>query len=43
MPSTEINWSLRSASTLVMPPSLYKESETSLTQLSHVMGTAKTV
>jgi hypothetical protein len=34
---------LRLASTFVIPFSLYKESETDLTQPSHVIGTAKRV
>ena len=41
VPSTDTNWSLRSASTFEIPSNLYKESDTSLIQLSQVMGTAK--
>lgn len=43
MPSIDTNWSCRLASTLLMPLSWWRAPETSLTQLSHVMGTAKTV
>jgi len=43
VPSTDTNWSSTLGSTLVMPPTLNKASETSLAQPPHVMGTAKTV
>jgi hypothetical protein len=38
-----INWSFRLPSTFLIPPSLYKESETALIQPSHDSGTAKRV
>lgn len=43
VPLTDTSWSFRLPSTFLIPPSLYKESETALIQPSHDSGTAKRV